>query len=329
MKIEAFVSQQPIAAKTLANALKNNTLSHCYLFVGDESVNLKEIATIIVQSMLCENKVDGFACQKCNSCKRIAENNYSDYIFIDGTNRNIKAEEILALQQQFDKTALESYGRKVFVINDCENLTAKAANSLLKFIEEPTNNITGIFLTHKVAGVLPTIVSRCQNVNFRGLNNDSLYEYCLSKDVRELTCHFLSKLTNQTKQIDDLLAEKNFDKAMLLFENFLPLLLDNDSYGIVFMQNQIGKIKKSSDKNLKTIISYFLDMCIIFCQDNLSHYNSIDQPYQDLINKSYGCDFDANEVLFIFSKCKDSLDNNVNSQLAIDKLLYLLYEVKL
>ncbi|MGI6581479.1 MAG: hypothetical protein ACOX1M_04020 [Erysipelotrichaceae bacterium] len=98
--------------------------------------------------------------------RRIKENNYVDLIYIDEEDKNIKVELIENLQQRFEKTALEKAGKKIFIINNCEKLTTKAANSLLKFIEEPSKNTTGIFITTQVDGVLPTIISRSQTLNF-------------------------------------------------------------------------------------------------------------------------------------------------------------------
>ena len=87
-------------------------------------------------------------------------NNYGDLIVLNGKESTIKISDIDNLQKQFDKTALEIKGTKIFIINDCEKLTLKAANSLLKFIEEPTGQTIGIFLTHSIESVIPTIISK-------------------------------------------------------------------------------------------------------------------------------------------------------------------------
>ena len=160
---------QPIVYQTLHNALTNDSLSHCYLFVGPTGTARFETAVLLAQSLVCDHTDDGWACQQCMQCIRIEENNYADYILIDGSKESIKAERILNLQYQFSQTALEKAGRKIFIINSCENMTLKAANSLLKFIEEPSGNVVGIFITSQIDRLLPTIVSRCQKVSFRPL----------------------------------------------------------------------------------------------------------------------------------------------------------------
>ena len=156
---EVLETTQPIVYQTLTNALESEHLSHCYLFVGDKGTHKLETSFLLAQSIICENRKT-FACEKCVNCRRIQENNYADLIYIDEDDKNIKTKLIENLQHRFEKTALEKAGKKVFIINNCEKLTTKAANSLLKFIEEPTGNTTGIFITTQVDGVLPTIVTQ-------------------------------------------------------------------------------------------------------------------------------------------------------------------------
>ena len=75
-------------------------------------------------------------------------------------------EQILGLQNEFSTKAIESK-YKVCIILNCEQLNKYAANSLLKFLEEPEENIITILLTNNIGQVLKTIVSRCQVITFQ------------------------------------------------------------------------------------------------------------------------------------------------------------------
>ena len=91
-------SLQPVVYQTLHNALKNDSLSHCYLFVGPTGTSKFETAVLLAQSLICPETEDGWACQQCIQCIRIEENNYADYILIDGSKESIKGERIMNLQ---------------------------------------------------------------------------------------------------------------------------------------------------------------------------------------------------------------------------------------
>lgn len=67
-------------------------------------------AILLAQSILCGQ--DGFACEACETCQRVKENNYSDMIIVDGKNKSIKKPDILHIQEEFTKTALEIKGKK-------------------------------------------------------------------------------------------------------------------------------------------------------------------------------------------------------------------------
>ncbi|MGN1398867.1 MAG: hypothetical protein ACI4WG_02570 [Erysipelotrichaceae bacterium] len=327
MKLDEFRQQQPVVFKTLQNGLLHQRLSHCYLFSALDNIDLLSYGLFFAQSILCDQPVEGFACQKCNVCQRVLNNNYGDLVVINGKESSIKISEIEQLQKQFDKTALEQKGVKVFIINDCEKLTAKAANSLLKFIEEPTGDTIGIFLTHSIESVIPTIVSRCQNINFKPVSKDYLYDFLGQGNYREAICHLSSNLSSLTSEAQEIADDEYFSKALTLFENFIAYYLEDDLQAIVYLQSEFSKIKKTDDKSFKKCLNYFLDIASLFCQDLISNYQGKDPDYQFYLAKAAGKNINGKDLLNIFSQCKDSLNKNCNGLLVIDRMLYLLYEV--
>ncbi len=70
--------------------------------------------------------------------------NFSDMIIVDGSEETIKKEDIMHIQEEFNKTALEATGKKIYILNRVENATADAMNALLKFLEEPASDVTAI-----------------------------------------------------------------------------------------------------------------------------------------------------------------------------------------
>jgi len=131
--------QQPVVYHTLRNALEHNRLAHAYMFSGPSGTPKKETAYLLAQSLVC--KESGFACEVCDTCERVAHNEYADMIYLDGTSVSIKKDDILKLQHAFAKTGLEKTGKKIYVLDHAENATPDALNSLLKFLEEPGSDM--------------------------------------------------------------------------------------------------------------------------------------------------------------------------------------------
>jgi DNA polymerase-3 subunit delta' len=157
--------QEHVVSQMLRNATRKERISHAYLFEGEKGTPKKEVAMNFIKSLICPNSFDGVPCDTCSICKRIEHNSYPDVIWIEPDGTTIKKEQIQMLQHNFNLTALEN-SRKVYVINDVDLLTTQAANSLLKFLEEPFEDVHAILLTDQVYKVLKTIRSRCQILSF-------------------------------------------------------------------------------------------------------------------------------------------------------------------
>lgn len=168
MNKEYFKQVQPVVYRTLSNALKNNRLAHAYLFTGPKTANKEEVALLFAQSLICRHiDSDGFACQECDDCKRMANNESIDYHWIAPQNNSLKKQDIVKLQSWFETTSMETGGRRIYVLESFDTATVSSSNSLLKFIEEPSVGIYGILLADEKSNVLPTIQSRCQQITFR------------------------------------------------------------------------------------------------------------------------------------------------------------------
>ena len=107
--------QQPVVYHTLRNALEHNRLAHAYMFSGPSGTPKKETAYLLAQSLVCRES--GFACEVCDTCERIAHNEYADMIYLDGTSVSIKKDDILKLQHAFAKTGLEKTGKKKEILS--------------------------------------------------------------------------------------------------------------------------------------------------------------------------------------------------------------------
>ena len=157
---------QPYALRILENSIKNNRLSHAYLFTGPNGTYKKEMAYHLAMMLYCKEEVP---CYKCEDCLAIMENRHLNIYYVEPFGQNIKKEQIIALQEEFSKTSLLP-GPRIYIINEADKMNSSAANSLLKFIEEPNSDIYGILITEHKENILPTIVSRSMVVAFSELD---------------------------------------------------------------------------------------------------------------------------------------------------------------
>ncbi|MBF0580489.1 hypothetical protein IM774_12085 [Erysipelotrichaceae bacterium RD49] len=197
-----FKEQQPVAFRTLSNALKSDRLSHAYLFYGPGGATKSRIALLLTQSISCKHcDEDGFACQECTSCKQIERDENPDVYWLrpgglrqtkplsrkeltawwknelvvrEQKTWRIKKEDILAIQEAFAAGAITNADHQTYILEQYDAATPSASNSLLKFLEEPKSNLTGILTVDELSNVLPTIVSRCQLIPFRARSRAAL-----------------------------------------------------------------------------------------------------------------------------------------------------------
>ena len=166
-------NKDDIAVKSLTNSLKNNKLSHAYLVVSEDSLYCDEFILQFVKAVFCldNNSKDFRNCGKCKNCISIEHNNYVDFYKVDAET-SIKKEEIQLLKKEFSIKSY--YGKKIYWIKDVEKMTDQAANSLLKFLEEPEEDIIAILSCKNTSAVLPTIISRCQQIKLVGKKDKEL-----------------------------------------------------------------------------------------------------------------------------------------------------------
>jgi len=163
----SIVGQNHIV-NTLKSAIEKNRLAHAYLFAGPRGVGKTSTARILAKSLNCKSGPTATPCQKCPSCLEIIQGRSLDVIEIDGaSNRGI--DEIRALRENV-KFSPTSGKFKVYIIDEVHQITPDGFNALLKTLEEPPEFVKFIFATTHPHKIMPTILSRCQRLDFRRIS---------------------------------------------------------------------------------------------------------------------------------------------------------------
>ena len=175
----------------LKKIVETNNVSHSYMFIGQAGIGKMLFAKEFAKAILCTSEKIG-PCNTCKSCIKFEGNNNPDIEMID-TEETIKNEQVREIKKKSLEKPIESR-RKVYIINNSENMTREAQNSLLKTLEEPPEYITIILITKNENLLLNTIKSRCTKIKFNKLTNEELnkilkekFEYQeISKELLEL-----------------------------------------------------------------------------------------------------------------------------------------------
>ena len=138
MAFDKIRSSQPKVVKLIENSIKMDRLSHAYLFEGERGTRKFETAIYFAQLLLCTG--DEKPCEVCHNCRRIKHQTHPNVYIVEPIKGSIRKKQIVDLQIEFSKTSIEP-GPKVYIIKDIETINVGAANSLLKFLEEPHPNL--------------------------------------------------------------------------------------------------------------------------------------------------------------------------------------------
>lgn len=217
----------------LVNKYHENKLSHAFLFVTNDIQKCHQDLIEFIKEINCNSSYKD-NCQDCNLCYQIENNIIPNLIEIYPDGQTIKKNQILELQEKF-KTKPLYLKQNIYIINNAEKLNSSSSNTMLKFLEEPEENILGFFITNNKESMLETIKSRCQIivVNYNeeniaqklGISEDELQNY------EDIASTYLNSLINK-KEDGILLNERvilsTIDKREQIINlfNLIYLLID-------------------------------------------------------------------------------------------------------
>jgi DNA polymerase-3 subunit gamma/tau len=160
---------QEHVVQTLTNAVKGKNISHAYLFSGPRGSGKTTIARLFAKAINCQDKKEGQfePCDKCSSCLEIMAGNSMDLIEIDAASHT-GVDDVRALIEGIRFAPVKSK-YKIFIIDECHQLSKSASNALLKTLEEPPAHVIFILATTESHKMLATILSRCQKFDFKRL----------------------------------------------------------------------------------------------------------------------------------------------------------------
>ena len=327
MQVEKYLKKyQPVIYQTFVNSLQKGQLSHAYLISGSNGTPLLDIAKFFAKSILCDDP-SPLACNSCITCLRVDDDNYPDYFVFDGSKATIKKEAVTTIESSFEKKAFENKGIRIYILHLIENMTIEAVNSILKFLEEPGQQIYAFLTTNNENSVLPTILSRCQVLRMKLIDKNIVINDALSEGVDKKDAELLSYFYNNGELIKEILENEDenaaFFTAKNCFEKIIKIMDEEDNDAVIYyVQSNISNQIKS-----KEACRYFINMLVMALEDMIAIQNE-KQPFLEsyatiLEHLSFKLP-NLNESLIELLKCASVINSNVNITLLIDHIFYIL-----
>lgn len=286
------------AKNILVNAIKTNTISHSYIFSGVNGIGKMLIAKEFAKAILCFNK-NNAPCNTCKACESFDNSNNPDITIIDENEETIKNEQIKNLVNNVLEKPIQS-DKKIYIINNSENMTKEAQNSLLKTLEEPPQYVVIILITSNENKLLNTIKSRCLKISFRELNDNEIKKYF--DNISEKIPENMFKVFGGS--IGNALRLRNKSE---LYENIFKCINNIESMN----ELQIIKMKDELFQDKEEI------------QGVLEYINTL--FYEKLVNNLEKTEFYSN-CIKIIENTKIKIKNNSNYDMTIDSFLLSIWE---
>ncbi len=260
----------------LSNSIKNETLSHSYLFVGIEGVGKKLLANELVKQILNEER-----------------ENHPDLISIEPDGNSIKIEQIRWLQKKIQEKPILS-SKKVCIIDDAETMTTEAQNCLLKTLEEPPEYATIILIGTNESAFLATIKSRCMILRFKPIEEEKIKEYMqLNYKMNDITKEYLSMCQGSIGKAIALKDKQNqYTEIIQIIEN----LEKKDLIEII----KLSKILYSSKEEIYEILEYMNILLLEKAKENSLYTNCIQivENTKKRLNQNANYDMCIDNMLF-------------------------------
>jgi DNA polymerase III subunit delta' len=350
------IKSQDHVVRILKNAIMEDKLSHSYLFTGPEGVGKFTTALYFAMAINCLAEKEKRPCGICTSCKKIESFTHPDFIYIFPTpnaeispegeikdskvlaeyerylenkrntpwkefyfsgNIGIRVDAVRMLQHRINYSLIE--GRyKAIIIERAEMMNVNSSNAFLKTLEEPPDDVIIIMVTSKPESLLPTIISRCQRMNFQKITRNTIenelsrrgdYDSVLVKTVARIANGNMEKAINLIGEQRSELRQKS--------QELIELIIDRDDLRFMefIEQYKTSKTVREFIEIIQYLIVWLSDLSFTLnCPEEVINIDQL--PQLEYIAKS-NPDLDeyTPDLIQFLEQMTKRLEGNVNPHL--------------
>ncbi len=277
----------------LLSHVNENKFSHAYLIETNDQNRCYDELLLVIKKLLCLDNHDLQA--DCNFCKSIENGSSLNFFIVKPDGKNIKKEQILNLKRQCQMMPVLAKNNAYLIFN-AEKLNASSANTMLKFIEEPNENLFGIFLTNNKENVINTIKSRCEIISLKYTKSSQLNLLNISQD--------------------------EYNDILTIVENYITKIEIERINGILYNKTELPEdIKEKMDVFFSIVLMIYKNIV-----DN--YYNNVDTDIIKRFNflKNFEIENLLKKIEIIVSLI-NNLGYNLNNELLLDKFVIEMGEI--
>lgn len=319
------VSGQWKAQRILKHALQSGKISHAYLFNGPSGTGRMAMAREFAKALFCTSG-GASACGECLECRKFEHGNQTDLTVVSPDGQSIKIDQIRELQRDFSYRN-SGTKRKVYMIEQADKMTLQAANSLLKFLEEPLSPVVAILLTDNGQAVLPTIRSRTQWVPFLPMSPEVMLKALVAEGAPQALARAAVQLTSGLDGARQFLQQNQFAEIRNLVIQLGKESLTRFTAAMITAQQQLFKtdLVEHIQLLLSLLVLWFKDMIQFQAgrQDNIVFIDQLDWISKHAFHRSVAGWVQGIEHTLEAGK---RMRANVAPQLAFEQLLVKLQE---
>lgn len=277
--LDLFKDKQPLFYEQINNSIKNNKITHAYLIETNDYPESDSLILEFVKELFRIYMSD----EEFFKIDNLIENNaFSDFLVIEPDGSWIKKDQILEVKEKFSTTSVENRPR-IYLIKEADKLNKYAANSLLKFLEEPDGNIIAILVSSNRYRVLETLRSRCQLYTLINVN-------------KKIEIENIELINNIIETIE------NKESSSIAY---LPVVLENDLRNKEFWIDAFN-----------TMVDIYENSIRKYENINYKDYGQV----LDLINNKNSLQDIINKISILFTTI-NNLEYNLNISMMLDKFI--------
>ncbi|HEY6872614.1 MAG TPA: DNA polymerase III subunit delta' [Geobacteraceae bacterium] len=304
----------------LRRSLATGKTAHAYLFEGIEGCGKRKTALAFIEAVFC-GREEG--CGSCPACRKVAGLQHPDLHLVEPDGDFIKIDQVRQLQKELSFRPFEA-PRKACIIDGADRLNPAAGNALLKTLEEPPGSALIILLTANPAAVLPTILSRCQQLHFPALPQKSVEEFLLKTGCAPDAARTVASLAGGSlKKAMEIAAEEALADRKNLLER-IGSLSTREITPLFTAAEELAGNKEKALETLDLLTTYLRD--ILLMQGGSAEV--VNGDLLPLIGRS-AARFTAEEIMERIGRvfeARYALQRNVNPRLTLEVLFMRLAE---
>ncbi len=355
------IKGQEKAISILHRAIVNDKIANSYLFFGPEGVGKFTTALYFGMALNCHSSLEKRPCGLCPSCRKFLSYSHPDMVYVFPSSKldislegEIKSNKVLdefnayienkkntpwkefffstgtgirigsirMLEHRINLTPNESIF-KIYIIEDADQMTIQASNAFLKTLEEPPADTIIILTTSRPNSLLPTILSRCQQVPFQPIPKHIIEEVLLENSLLDhVEAKMYARIANGNLEKGLRLAEEGRIESREHTLDLLKIIIQQDDLNFLEFSS---KYRTSKTQNILTeIISHL----IIWISD-ISYYQNYPEDIinldktemlQTLYQLNPNVDDYASECIDFLEDMIRRLEGHVNPQLVITEI---------